>query len=408
MSQHISAQNLSRLPNDSAPAIERMITRAELEQERQRYFDLFEFAPDAYIVTDLNGKIFEANQTAAKLLNLSTGFLIGKPLTVFIKLPERSIFRLNLARLRTERGKWDWVTILTPRKRTTFTAHMHAAPVSDTAREITAIRWSIRDVTAQKNLEDKLRIQSARLQALSRHLVEAQEIERRQLARDLHDEIGQLLTGLKLTLEASQHQPEATPRHIANALGLIDGLMTQVRRLSLDLRPPMLDDLGLLASLHWSFDTAGSPAGDVPAPGLLVCDATGALTLHGAVEEGLPSVGAALADGSTATLRGGTTATVLQSFLSGGATNAPLYTLIRQGVGEAIYKVHSGSKFDVVTPTATSGARGTEFKITVKNNGETELYVIEGKVAFSTLRETVIAPLQQVISGLLNGLIGLL
>jgi len=54
-------------------------------------------------------------------------------------------------------------------------------------------------------------------------------------------------------------------------------------------------------SLHWSFDTAGSPAGDVPAPGLLVCDATGALTLHGAVEEGLPSVGAALADGSTAT-----------------------------------------------------------------------------------------------------------
>jgi len=254
MSQHISAQNLSRLPNDSAPAIERMITRAELEQERQRYFDLFEFAPDAYIVTDLNGKIFEANQTAAKLLNLSTGFLIGKPLTVFIKLPERSIFRLNLARLRTERGKWDWVTILTPRKRTTFTAHMHAAPVSDTAREITAIRWSIRDVTAQKNLEDKLRIQSARLQALSRHLVEAQEIERRQLARDLHDEIGQLLTGLKLTLEASQHQPEATPRHIANALGLIDGLMTQVRRLSLDLRPPMLDDLGLLASLHWSFE----------------------------------------------------------------------------------------------------------------------------------------------------------
>lgn len=113
------------------------------------------------------------------------------------------------------------------------------------------------------------------------------------------------------------------------------------------------------------------------------------------------------ADGSTATLRSGTTVTVLQSFLMS-ETNAPLYTLIRQGVGEAIYKVHSGSKFDVVTPTATSGARGTEFKITVKENGETDLYVIEGKVAFSTLRKTVIAPLQQTVSGLLNGLIGLL
>ncbi len=246
VSQHDIENNVALSTN--------MITRAELEQERQRYFDLFEFAPDGYIVTDLNGKIFEANHTAATLLNISGGFLIGKPLTVFIKLPERNVFRLNLARLRTERGKWDWITVFTPRRRSHFTAHLHAAPVVHDAHEITAIRWSIRDVTSQKNLEDKLRTQSARLQALSRHLVEAQEIERRQLARDLHDEIGQLLTGLKLTLEVSQNQPEAAPRHIANALGLIDGLMTQVRRLSLDLRPPMLDDLGLLASLHWSFE----------------------------------------------------------------------------------------------------------------------------------------------------------
>ncbi len=112
-------------------------------------------------------------------------------------------------------------------------------------------------------------------------------------------------------------------------------------------------------------------------------------------------------DGSTATLGSGTKATVLQSFLMGQA-GAPLYTLIRQSAGQAIYKVHSGSKFDVATPTATSGARGTEFKITVKANGETELYVIEGKVAFTTLKQTVIAPLQQTISGLLNGLISIL
>lgn len=111
------------------------------------------------------------------------------------------------------------------------------------------------------------------------------------------------------------------------------------------------------------------------------------------------------ADGSTATLSSGTTATVLQSFLMGQA-NAPLYTLIRQGVGEAVYKIHSGSKFDVVTPTATSGARGTEFKVTVKENGETELYVIEGKVAFTTLKKTIIAPLQQTVTGSLDGLIG--
>jgi len=113
------------------------------------------------------------------------------------------------------------------------------------------------------------------------------------------------------------------------------------------------------------------------------------------------------ADGSTATLSSGTSATVLQSFLMGQA-NAPLYTLIRQGVGQAIYKVHSGSKFDVVTPTATSGARGTEFTITVKSNGETELTVSEGKVAFTTLTQTVMTTLGQTVSGLLNGIITLL
>lgn len=113
------------------------------------------------------------------------------------------------------------------------------------------------------------------------------------------------------------------------------------------------------------------------------------------------------ADRSTATLSSGTTVTVLQSFLMG-QKDAPLYTILRQSAGEALYKVTSGSKFDVVTPTATSGARGTKFKVTVKANGETELYVIEGAVAFTTLRQSILAPLNRVVSGLINGLIGLL
>jgi len=113
------------------------------------------------------------------------------------------------------------------------------------------------------------------------------------------------------------------------------------------------------------------------------------------------------ADGSTAMLRRGTTATVLQSFLTG-ETNPPLYTLIRQGIGEAVYKVHPGSKFDVVTPTATCGARGTEFTVVVKENGETQLAVTEGKVAFTTLTQTVLVPLGKTVSGLLSGIIQLL
>jgi two-component system sensor histidine kinase UhpB len=91
-----------------------------------------------------------------------------------------------------------------------------------------------------------------RLQTLSRRLVEVQETERRHIARELHDEIGQTLTGLKLFLEMTlQCAAETVPCRLVEALGLVNALMTQVRTLSLDLRPAMLDDLGLLPALLW-------------------------------------------------------------------------------------------------------------------------------------------------------------
>lgn len=91
-----------------------------------------------------------------------------------------------------------------------------------------------------------------RLQALSQRLVQVQEAERRHLARELHDEISQTLTGLKLTLESSTCLPaDAARTKLDEALALVDELMDWVDALSLDLRPAMLDDLGLLPALLW-------------------------------------------------------------------------------------------------------------------------------------------------------------
>jgi signal transduction histidine kinase len=79
-----------------------------------------------------------------------------------------------------------------------------------------------------------------------------EESERRNLARELHDEIGQTLTGLKLRLEAGQ---------TSEARGLVEELMSSVRNLSLDLRPAMLDDLGLLPALLWLFERYSAQTG---------------------------------------------------------------------------------------------------------------------------------------------------
>ncbi|HEV7474796.1 MAG TPA: sensor histidine kinase [Pyrinomonadaceae bacterium] len=85
--------------------------------------------------------------------------------------------------------------------------------------------------------------------------MEVQETERRNIALELHDEIGQVLTGLKLTLEMGARLPaEEVGNGLAEARVLVNELMARVRKLSLDLRPAMLDDLGLLPALLWHFE----------------------------------------------------------------------------------------------------------------------------------------------------------
>jgi PAS domain S-box-containing protein len=87
-----------------------------------------------------------------------------------------------------------------------------------------------------------------RLRSLSLRLVEVQEAERRAIARELHDEVGQLLTGLKLMLAAAGESAGSEAR------SLVNDLVRRVRDLSMDLRPPMLDDLGLLPALLWQLE----------------------------------------------------------------------------------------------------------------------------------------------------------
>ncbi len=101
-----------------------------------------------------------------------------------------------------------------------------------------------------------------RLQRLSRQLVEVQEAERRQIARELHDEIGQSLTGLKLVLDMGRSTASALERErLGEAQTLVKELLARVREMSLDLRPAMLDDLGLLPALLWHFDRFAAQTG---------------------------------------------------------------------------------------------------------------------------------------------------
>jgi signal transduction histidine kinase len=117
---------------------------------------------------------------------------------------------------------------------------------------IQALRQRVAEL---ERTEAECRQAEERLRALSQRLLVVQEAERRRLARELHDEIGQQLTCLRLTLqqiEAHGHGPDGEVWR--EALGLLDALLKRVRALSGDLRPALLDQLGLLPALQALFE----------------------------------------------------------------------------------------------------------------------------------------------------------
>ncbi len=127
-----------------------------------------------------------------------------------------------------------------------------SAQVQTTALEV-ARRVAM--VLHNAQLFGELESSHRRLEELSRRLVQVQEIERRAIARELHDEVGQTLTALSIHLElASRVGLEEQAQRLAETRRLVEDLTDRVRRMSLDLRPPMLDDLGLLPTLLWYFD----------------------------------------------------------------------------------------------------------------------------------------------------------
>jgi len=135
---------------------------------------------------------------------------------------------------------WDWTLV----------------PVLDDRGEVELLLFCLHDVTERRRAEQGLQEAMNQLRGLSRQLVDIQEQERRRIARELHDEIGQGLTALKLALENSlgESRGSVNPR-LRDALATTNDLVQGVRRIAFDLRPPMLDDLGLLSALLWLFDT---------------------------------------------------------------------------------------------------------------------------------------------------------
>ena len=125
---------------------------------------------------------------------------------------------------------------------------------------------TLQDITERKLADDELAESRQRLEIMSRQLIAAQESERRHLARELHDEIGQSLTGIKLNLKALQQPTLASKSSslVDDTIAVVDQTLEQVRGLALNLRPSLLDEIGLVAALRWCLDRQSQRAGFAP------------------------------------------------------------------------------------------------------------------------------------------------
>lgn len=117
------------------------------ELERRRYQDLFDLAPDAYLVTDVVGIIKEANYVAAALLSVRQNYLVGKPFILFIAEPDRQIFINQLANLQQVQ---DWEVYLQSPGGTIFPASIKMVAMYDSQGQRVGWRWLLCDISEQK------------------------------------------------------------------------------------------------------------------------------------------------------------------------------------------------------------------------------------------------------------------
>jgi PAS domain S-box-containing protein len=128
-------------------------TRSQIEMERQRYQSLFEFMPNAYLVTDAQGKIQEANRAAAELFSIEQSFLVNKLLVSFLPLRERQVFRAKLAQLQQCDRSQEYTVCVQPRKGEFFDAALSVTPVRDAQGNLTRLCWIVRDITERKRAQ---------------------------------------------------------------------------------------------------------------------------------------------------------------------------------------------------------------------------------------------------------------
>jgi PAS domain S-box-containing protein len=247
-SQHYVAELEERIA-------ERNLVEAALRESEERYRELFENARDAMYVHDLNGTYVSINHAAEKLSGYTREEIIGHNFSEFIAIEHIKEVRERFCGKLAQRGETTYEVDVIAKDGRRVPVEVSSRAIYEKG-VIVGVQGTARDITERKQAQDAL-------QMFSRQLIEAQEEERRRIARELHDQIGQVLTAVKMNLHTIQRTCESGEAvvHIKDNIDAVDESLRLVRDLSVDLRPPLLDDLGLVTALRWYVDRYAKRSG---------------------------------------------------------------------------------------------------------------------------------------------------
>ena len=238
-------------------SFERKQIGEKLLESEERYRAVVQTANDAIVTVDRNGKIIFWNGAAENIFGYSADEVLGKSRTVIISERLRTTYEKEMLRLTSmEEPQLSKKTIEVVGLRkdgSEFPLELSLATWRTKKRVFfTSI---IRDITERKQAEEQLKSSSEQLRALSAHLQSIREEERILISREIHDELGQLLTGLKIDLSwlvrRLPKEKKSLIKKTSSMLEMINTTIGTVQRVATELRPPVLDDLGLTAAVEW-------------------------------------------------------------------------------------------------------------------------------------------------------------
>jgi PAS domain S-box-containing protein len=225
-----------------------------LRESESEYRNLFENAVEGVFRAGPDGRFLNVNPALARMQGFdSPGEMMEQFPSVASHLFVASRDRQQFLRLLRDEGVAGAFEARTRRRDgTKIWACLSARAVKDRNGKV-VYEGIVESINERKEAELKMKASQNRLATLSRTLLRKMENERHYIAYELHDQIGQALTAVQMKLESmrSRLRPSGLDGYLDEGIEVIDGAMEQVRNLSLNLRPAVLDDLGLPAALDW-------------------------------------------------------------------------------------------------------------------------------------------------------------